>query len=480
MPRGSAYTLIAARWMPRLTWLMRCAPFLIPSIVMLGAAQRANDDPSTGYLGLGAGVLFVVALCAMFASASWRQPIGPAVIMLHLTALGWLIFGTRGRLDWYLAFSQSVLLIFPLLTLGYQTLRGSGVMEARRAQTLAGVIQRRADLPLDPAVCRELPEVKAFREALHGDATPALALLAKERNEVRLAALCALEFRKNWRKGEAALILRLAQKNPEPAVRAAAIMALGNVDERELVEKLAEFLRDPAAEVRRAAATALLWDSEHRWAWIRPAVQHALADGELLKDGSLWQSGQMLAREAIADLQGWAAASGALGVRAAITLAAHYRRALLEGTDPALLHELRHVVLNTQSPITLRHELAHLLCQQDELPVEHIELLLQSSNPAPLRLFAADALLARGDHLEAVHTLREMARVANREIALATAGAVQRRLGVDLGLDLQAPLPALHTRQAADITRRVMRWAAEQDAADSMPERVADSATHHV
>src|SRR5439155_24029304 len=103
--------------------------------------------------------------------------------------------------------------------------------------------------------------------------------------------------------------------------------------------------------------------------------------------------------------------------------------------------------------------------------------LLASGNAAPLRLFSADALLARAEHLQAVRTLRELARVPNRELAVATAAIVQRRLGIDFGLDLKAPLPALHTRQAAEITRRVMRWATDlENAVESMPERVSDPA----
>ena len=36
---------------------------------------------------------------------------------------------------------------------------------------------------------------------------------------------------------------------------------------------------------------------------------------------------------------------------------------------------------------------------------------------------------------------------------------VQRRLGVDLGLALAEPLPPHHSRQAAEVTRRLMQWA---------------------
>jgi hypothetical protein len=83
--------------------------------------------------------------------------------------------------------------------------------------------------------------------------------------------------------------------------------------------------------------------------------------------------------------------------------------------------------------------------------------------------------LADGDSIKAVGALREVARLPNREIAISTAEVVQRRLGVDLGLNLGQPLPAIQSRQAAEVTRRVMTWAvqAEQDAdmatSDALP-----------
>src|SRR4029077_6340269 len=94
---------------------------------------------------------------------------------------------------------------------------------------------------------------------------------------------------------------------------------------------------------------------------------------------------------------------------------------------------------------------------------EVLEKLLDPLNPVPLRLVAAEALLATGEHAGAVYALRDIARLTNREIALATADVVQRRLGVDLGLAVGQPLPPIHTRHAAEVTRRVMMWAAQFD-----------------
>src|SRR5262249_13693373 len=143
----------------------------------------------------------------------------------------------------------------------------------------------RKDWPQDLAACRTLPEVKAFRAALAVDAAPALVLLDHPQLEVRVAALAALEFRKDWRPGQAELVLQLAQRAEQPALRAAPVTALGNVDDRLLVETLAQFLHDPALEVRRAATEALMWDTEHRWTWIRFAVRRFLADPLFSNDG---------------------------------------------------------------------------------------------------------------------------------------------------------------------------------------------------
>ena len=91
-----------------------------------------------------------------------------------------------------------------------------------------------------------------------------------------------------------------------------------------------------------------------------------------------------------------------------------------------------------------------------------------AANPAPLRLLAAETLLSAEDdqNPEAVAALHDLARLPNREIALATADVVQRRLGLDLGLALGEPLPPVQSRQAAEVARRVMLWATQNDLPD--------------
>jgi hypothetical protein len=363
----------------------------------------------------------------------------------------------------------------PLIAFGYQTLIDSGAPTIRRARLLAERLAQRKDWPTDLAACRSLPDVKALRAAINVDAAPALALLRHRREEVRVAALAALEFRKEWRPGQAELVLQAAQRAEQPAIRAAAVSALANVDDRVLVEALAQFLLDPSAEVRKAATESLLWDTEHRWSWIRYLVRRVLADPLYAMDGALTHEGQLLAPDVIGDLTGWCAEKGVLATRAALTLGRHYSRALTEQLDNHLIKALKRQLGDAQTPAVLRIELGRVLQFHQELDLPLLEQLLPSTNPAPLRLIAVEMLLAEHQQTPqaaaSLGALRDLARLPNREIAMTTADVIQRRLGVDLGLGLGQPLPPIHSRQAADITRRVMVWASQYD----LPEGVEDS-----
>jgi hypothetical protein len=295
-------------------------------------------------------------------------------------------------------------------------------------------------------------------------------LLEHPRLEVRVAGLAALEFRKEWKAGQAEMVLQAALRAEQPALRAAAVSALANVEDRGLVERVAEFLHDSSVEVRRAAVEALLWDTERRWGWIRYIVRRVLADPLFQYDGPLWHDGQLLTAEAVNDLTAWTAEKGVLATRAALTLGAYYGRALTERPDPSLLQLLKQQLAAPATPAVLRIELGRVLKYHQELDVPLLEKLVGPSNPAPLRLTALETVLAEHAegpmHEAAVAALRDLARLPNRELALATADVIQRRLGIDLGLGLGQPLPPVHSRQAAEITRRVMMWAAQNDGED--------------
>jgi hypothetical protein len=435
---------------------------LVPTALLLAASVRYPGMTNL-MLWMGAAFQGLVCLLCLCSRRTWDQ-VGPSVVTLYLVALAWLWFGDRLE-DWFTHFARAVLLIIPLFVFGYQTLYESGAPALRRANILAARLANRKDWPTDLSGCRALPEVKALRAALVVDASPALALLYHPRPEVRVAALAALEFRKEWRPGQAEAVLQVAQRAEQPAVRAAAVAALGNVEDRLLVETVAQFLHDTSREVRKAAAESLLWDTEQRWTWIRFAVRRILADPLFYSDGALNHEGQLLSNEAVKDLTAWCAEKGVLSARAALTLGSHYNRALTERPDQGLVESLRAQLSDPHAPAVLRLELGKLLQLHQELNLALLERMLDPANPGSLRLIACETILSEfGDsHAKsaAVAGLRDLARLPNREIALATADVVQRRLGVDLGLGLGQPLPAIHSRQAAEITRRVMHWASQ-------------------
>jgi hypothetical protein len=441
---------------------------LLPVALLLTGSVRSTAS-HTSILWLG--VLFQVLACALAWYSRMRdeEPIGSVSIMLYVIALGWLTLGAPGLDDWFLHVSLAVLLLVPLLLFANQCLKESGAPALRRARQLAQRLASRKDWPADLQACRLLPEVKALRECLHVDASPALTLLSNPRPQVRVAALAALEFRQNWKFSQAETVLNVARCIQEPEVRAAAIYALANTDERTVVEGLADFLYDPAGLVRHAAAEALLWDTERRWPWIRLAVRHALSDPVCQDDGPLRQEGNLLTAEAVADLTAWANEKGLLAIRAAQTLALYYSQALAGGHAPSLIDSLRQQLADPHTAAMLRLELARLLLHHRELNHQLLQQLLGPSSPAPVRLLAIDALLAEGPSVEAQVALHDLARLPNREIALVTAEVIQRRLGVNLGLPQGQPLPSVHSRHAAEIARQVMAWATRQEGSVEPP-----------
>jgi hypothetical protein len=448
--------------------LGRAAVLLFPAALLsLGTLRPGLSPRSQMLLSVGTGAQVLLFFLTFRGRRGGRQMFGSSVLLLYLTGLGWLGLGLglTSVDDWYLYLAQGVLLVASLGVFAWQVVADSGAPERRRAQLLAQRLAARKDWPADLGACRTLPEVKAFREALRQDATPALGLLGHPRPQVRIAALAALEFRTHWRTGQAPMVLQVSLQAAEPAVRAAALAALANADDRELVEQLGEFLRDPSWEVRRAAREALLWDTGTRWPWIRHCIRRALADAGGADDGPLLPSGQLLSVEAVADLTAWAAEKGLLAARSAQTLAVHYERLLNEAPEPELIDDLARQLADHRCAVPFRLEVASLLRDNHLLTGPMAESLLAPVNPSPLRLIAIEVLLEEEPgHHGAIAALREVARLPNREIALTTAGVVQRLLGVEMGLPPDQ-LPALHSRLAADVTRRVMAWAERDERA---------------
>jgi hypothetical protein len=356
-------------------------------------------------------------------------------------------------------FAMGGLLLVAVGFFAAYALGASGAPELRRARKLAKRLASRTRWPEDLDACRHVAEVKELRDALRHEAAPAMTLLTDQPPSVRIAALASLEYRRSWRRGQPDLVLEIAKSDPQAEIRAAALLALGSVNQRLIVEEMAESLRDPASIVRQAAADALLWDCDRRWIWVRHAVHEALADPSFERDGPIALSVGRFTEQAVSDLAAWATESGPLGLRATQTLAHHYSDRITESNDPKLLGELRDHVASPRASAMLRIELATLLRRFGSFTPGLLETLLDPANPSPLRLFAVEALLQRSVDERSIEVLRQVAKQPNRELAMQAAIIVQKYLHVDLGLAIGQPPPALHTRQAAEVTRRVIQWA---------------------
>ena len=442
--------------------LGRVAVLLLPLILLVAAGVR-QPHAETQLFWLGVGVQSVACLAALWVTRLGQEASSSVVILLYVIALGCIVVGGPGQQGWLIHVSRAVLLVVPVVVFALQCLHDSGATTIRRARQLAARIQGRKDWPRDLMQCRFLPEVKALRECLHVDAAPAIDMLADHRASVRVAALAALEYRLSWRPGQTEVILQLARRAQEPEVRATAINALANAEDRGVVESLGELLRDRSALVRQTATEALLWNSEQRWYWLRDLIRNALNDPNCQADGPLRLGGNALTPETLNDLHAWCAEKGLISQRAALTLGAYYGQLLAAGGSPELSERLRRHLLEAATPAMLRVELARLLTDHRELDAGPLRHLIQSTLPAPVRLIASERLLALGASPEAVSALHELARLPNREIALATAEVVQRCIGIDLGVPRDQALPAVHSATAADIARRVLSWANQND-----------------
>jgi HEAT repeat protein len=429
----------------------------IPSAILIVTLLRAGDSPHpilAGGVATSAFLAFGLLHQVGFVRACSHKTCSP----LYLIAVLVLWMSARDSSGWFIHAAMGTLLGVPMLLFIFQEFVFTGRASLHRARSLVRRLGSKTDWPANLVECKALPEVKALREALRDNAEPALVLLMNPKPEVRIAALTALEFRPAWNKGQAELVLKAAKYATEPPVRAAAMTALANVDDPSLVSNLAMYLRDMTREVRTAAAEALLWDAERRWSHIRRELRTALSDFRCCDDGPLPCSGP-LPSQAISDLTMWAGESASLGLRSTLTLRNHFRRELNENASPELVEEIGQRIRDGRVTSALRVELAHLLSEVDCATPGLWLPLLEAGQPSALRLLAAGALLQSEHRDQALVTLREVARVPNREMALQVAAIVQRNLRVDMGLPLTGPLPEPKSKQAAEIARRVIDWA---------------------
>ncbi len=446
--------------------VLRWVAFLLPSILLLTQVLLASSESQFWPL-VGFGIVAAISLLAL---SVFRQIPNAkfSAFFLSILAIPFFFFFPLSPNSLVNDVSQ-VLILFSALS-GFTAfwLQRSGSLMYRRARLLSSRLEHKADWPQELIQCKNVPEVKAFRDAIRYDASPALKLLEHTHPGVRIAALSALEFRSHWTVGQTNEVLRLIEIDRVPEVRLMAIKALGTQRDRRVTEVIANALCDQDENVRHAAAEMLFSKSERRsrdrrWQWMRNGVRLALSSNFMADQGPIITEGQTLSNEAISDFVSWVGDRGPLGLRAAETLGEHYGRLMREEPEESA-RDIFALVENAQTPALLRVQLAKLISSDYKGDLKLMEKLLGAGNPVPLRQMAAEKLLMRtGRHPEALATLREVARLGNRELALDTARIVQHCLNIDLGIAIGQPMPHPASPRAADITRKLLQWAMQSE-----------------
>jgi hypothetical protein len=446
--------------------VLRWVAFLLPSILLLAQVLLASSESQFWPL-VGFGI---VAAISLFALSAFRQVPSAkfSAFFLSILAMPFFFFFPLSPNALINNLSQVLILFVGLLGFAAYWLQRSGSFMYRKARLLSNRLELKSDWPPELIRCKDVPEVRPFREAIRYDASPALKLLEHTHPGVRIAALSALEFRSHWTVGQTNEVLRLIEIDRVPEVRLMAIKALGTQRDRRVTEVIANSLCDQDEDVRHAAAEMLFSKAERRsrdrrWQWMRNGVRLALSSNFMTDQGAIIREGQTLSNEAISDFVSWVGDRGPLGMRAAETLGEHYGRLMREEPEDSA-REIFSLVENPQTPALLRVQLAKLISSDYKGDLKLMEKLLGAGNPVPLRQMAAEKLLIRtGRHPEALATLREVARLGNRELALDTARIVQHCLNIDLGIAIGQPMPHPASPRAADITRKLLQWAMQSE-----------------
>ena len=307
------------------------------------------------------------------------------------------------------------------------------------------------------ADCRVLPEAVGLR-AQFARARAGARIAFRSTTSVQTTALGALEHRPHWRPGEGEFVLRFGQTSEEPAVRAAAAYALAGAATPELVAGVASFLRDSAPEVRLAAAEALMWEAEARWPFARDGVREALADQKLSHEGALFAGIGRLPAAAVADMTTWSAEHPPLAHRAILSPSSTITP-IWSGERPELASELSTMMLEAETPPASRGLGA--TTRSSHCSPDLLDRLTNLDQPGPMRLFAAELMLRINPHDPTASTSRGLARQPNREMAVQIASVLQNVLS-STRLP-EGDLPPSTSKEAADISRRVLSWASGAD-----------------
>ncbi|MBO0700458.1 MAG: HEAT repeat domain-containing protein, partial [Zavarzinella sp.] len=347
---------------PRVASLPAAALLLTPAVLL--AVSSVRSEGFTRSLAVGVAVtLALEGLFLLVRYGSQRATRSLFLLSFYAVAAAVLRFNSPDFASPFTHLLLSASLLIPVGLFARRELVAT-VGNSRRIWILIRQLVARTEWPESFALYRDDPAVRSLRHALGEDAAPVLPLLVHDDVRVQVAALTALEAFPTWRRGQVEAVLQRAQFSDQPAVRAAAVLALADVRKDRHLQALLTFLRDPTDEVRQAAAQAVLWDAGRRWPIVRGQIRWALAAAHAERDGALPYSGS-LPPEAVTDLVTWSAEAGTIGKRAALTLIRHCKKAIRDDGSPAAIARVAALVENPKVPAALRVELAHRLQSAD-------------------------------------------------------------------------------------------------------------------
>ena len=200
---------------------------LVPAAVLGLAALRYGS----GLLAAGAAVALLGGLLYVRQREAWRPPVSGSVILLYLVALGWLWVFTRADPDTFTRLARGGFLLVAVGLLVRHDLTRTGLGPRRHC------LSRRVLVPHPLAGRRRgydrLPEVRALRRRRPGRPRPGVRPAgrppARKSGRPR-----SPRYRRDGSTGgrrSREALLAAAQRTTEPAVRAAAVAAIGSASD---------------------------------------------------------------------------------------------------------------------------------------------------------------------------------------------------------------------------------------------------------
>ncbi len=443
---------------PSQPWVVRAAcllTLLAPSALLILIAVRTHEASKPTLIGAAVfAAMYVAGL--ILEKGVWRSATGKMGCLHFASSLGvlWYVKVEKNSDFWA---ANAGLMILPAILLMLPAAQALASVQ-RRARQFIQRLSARSHWPENLGACIHMPEVKMLQDMLVRDAEPALSSLNNVRPQVRLIVLGALRSRDTWLLGQAERVLATATYAQEPPVRAAALLALGNVRDPYLIQKVADFSTDYSPEVRQATFQSLLYNAPSRWQETRRWIHDALADRRFIDDGPLPMGDYSLPVQALDDLAVWACEPGICSRRSLASLILYCRLSLERFRTPEILQRLHGQVLDSKLHSSLRVEIAFLLRDQRAFNTDVLRKMLETHQPSQIRLLAAGELLSKGFDEKALEALREVARQPNREIAIGVAQVLQSTMQIEMGLPSGADTPSPNTKAAAEVARRVSLW----------------------